>query len=484
MDEILAQSTLDDDFLQLALKDRNVDLKKMPPKRAARFVRYTAMALRGNIAREIVGLAHREFCTYLAESSVLQWFLHISEVERIRVYSKSTSERFAKWVSPESLRIINDKLIAQASEKPNTLASTLKPGVVAAFNLEQALDTAEAYLDTSCLKVNCHYPVDWLLLRDASRTLLKGTLCIRAAGLIVRMPQSPKDFLRDMNVLCIAMHAKGRKAEGKKHQKAILRDMKKLAKRVGKHASSHLEELQARRAESTLSEGQANQIAQRITNVIDQLPAIIKQAHERIIGGRAVAVDDKILSIYDDQVDLIVRGKAGAAVEFGNKYTLVESAQGVILYCKLHSDKPADAKVVVPAVDYMLDVMKLPLTGITGDRGTQSKANDAYLTERGVTSGLCPRKPEALAEKLKEPGQAERMKRRAGTEARIAIFGNFMEREQLGRSFAAREQGCGWAVLAHNLWVIARMPQAVVVKKKQENAPVQEVSNSRKARAA
>ena len=287
----------------------------MSPKRARRFARYTAMALRGNIAREITGLAHREFCTHLADSPLLQWFLHISEVERIRVYSKSTSERFAKWVSPESLRTINDKLIAQASQKPGMAGCTLKPGAVAAFNLEQALDTADAYLDTSCLKVNCHYPVDWVLLRDASRTLLKATLCIREAGLNVRMPQSPQDLLRDMNVLCMAMSAKGRKADGKKARKAVLRDMKKLAKRVSKHASSHLEQLLTRRAETTLSEGQARQIAKRITNVLEQLPAAIKQAHERIIGGRAVANEDKILSLYDSHVDLIIRGKAGAAVD-------------------------------------------------------------------------------------------------------------------------------------------------------------------------
>ena len=441
IDDILAQSTLDSDFLQLALKDRNIDLKEMSAKRARRFARYTAMALRGNIAREITGLAHREFCTYLAESSLMQWFLHISEVERIRVYSKSTSERFAKWVSPASLRTINDKLIAQASQKPGMAGCTLKPGAVAAFNLEQALDTAEAYLDTSCLKVNCHYPVDWVLLRDASRTLLKATLCIREAGLNVRMPQSPQDLLRDMNVLCMAMSAKGRKADGKKARKAVLRDMKKLAKRVSKHASSHLEQLLTRRAETTLSEGQARQIAKRITNVLEQLPAAIKQAHERIIGGRAVANEDKILSLYDSHVDLIIRGKAGAAVEFGNKYTLVESVQGVILYCKLHQDNPADSNVVKPSVDYMVDTMKLALKSVTGDRGTQSKSNDAYLIGRGIISGLCPRKPDALVEKLKEPGQRERMKRRSGTEARIAIFGSFLEKEQLGRSFAAREQG-------------------------------------------
>lgn len=48
-------------------------------------------------------------------------------------------------------------------------------------------------------------------------------------------------------------------------------------------------------------------------------PAAIKQAHERIIGGRRIANEDKILRIYDNEVNVIKCGKAGASVEFCNK---------------------------------------------------------------------------------------------------------------------------------------------------------------------
>ena len=53
-------------------------------------------------------------------------------------------------------------------------------------------------------------------------------------------------------------------------------------------------------------------------NVTDKLDAAIKNAHERIIGQRQVANEDKILSIYENEVNVIVRRKAGAEVEFGN----------------------------------------------------------------------------------------------------------------------------------------------------------------------
>ncbi len=48
------------------------------------------------------------------------------------------------------------------------------------------------------------------------------------------------------------------------------------------------------------------------------MPETIQQAHERIIGERKVLNQDKILSLYEKNIYVIVRGKANAEVEFGN----------------------------------------------------------------------------------------------------------------------------------------------------------------------
>ena len=64
---------------------------------------------------------------------------------------------------------------------------------------------------------------------------------------------------------------------------------------------------------------------------LEQLPKVIEQAHERIIGERQIANKKKILSAHDPDIDVIVRGKAGASVEFGNELLLGESAGGLIV---------------------------------------------------------------------------------------------------------------------------------------------------------
>jgi hypothetical protein len=87
---------------------------------------------------------------------------------------------------------------------------------------------------------------------------------------------------------------------------------------------------------------QADQILRRFDGILELLPRAQKQAHERIIGGQPVAKADKILSLYHPDVRVIVRGKAGAQVEFGNTVLLGEDRQGIILNHEI-SQEPAPA---------------------------------------------------------------------------------------------------------------------------------------------
>lgn len=47
------------------------------------------------------------------------------------------------------------------------------------IGLESELATVGVFVDTTCLKANMHFPVDWVLLRDGLRTLVKSIVVIR-----------------------------------------------------------------------------------------------------------------------------------------------------------------------------------------------------------------------------------------------------------------------------------------------------------------
>jgi hypothetical protein len=157
---------------------------------------------------------------------------------------------------------------------------------------------------------------------------MKATALIRRAGLRGRM-EPPEVFLRRMNRLCLAMAQATRRAGSKRERKRGLRQMKRLLGIVRAHARRHRELLDQQWARTDWTRPQAKAILRRLDTVLELLPRAQKQAHERIIGGRPVANADKILSLYDPDLRVIVRGKAGAEVEFGNYDTLLRQMLGV-----------------------------------------------------------------------------------------------------------------------------------------------------------
>jgi len=460
IDLILRASGLEQEFINLALEDQRIDPATTSPKQLEWFANFSVMALRANIARDLTDLAHREFCTRLADSTLLQWFLQIGQIDAIKTFAKSTSDRLARWVSEASLRRINERFSALLGTTEPAAGAAASPAV--SFGLPEPFTFSEVFFDSTCLKANIHFPVDWVLLRDAARTLMKATVLIRKAGLKTRMPQEPLEFLSDMNTLCMKMSASRRAVDSKKRRKQVLREMKALERRIAGHARGHLDALRTRRGETNLTEGQAQVIIGRMEGVLKQLPAAIKQAHERIIGERQVANEDKILSLYDDAINVIVRGKAGAEVEFGNKFWLGETKEGFIVDYMLYEDNPSDPALVKPAVRRLMVEQDLSIKHAWGDRGLASQPNKELLESFGIRDGLCPRDVAELAKRLdEEPGFRAGLKRRAGTEARIGIFKNvFMGRPAPAKGFAHRELAVGWAVLTHNLWVVARLAEA------------------------
>ena len=326
------------------------------------------------------------------------------------------------------------------------------------LDLREPVDLEEYFVDTTALQANVHFPVDWILLRDATRTLMKAVTLIRREGLKTRM-EPPAEFLRRINRLCIEMTHSRRKAESRKERKRILRGMKKLVKVVGRHARKHRELLDQEWEKTDWTRRQADQVLRRIDQVLELLPRAQKQAHERIIGERKVDNAEKILSLYEPNIQVLVRGKAGAEVEFGNKLLLGENRQGIILDYQLWPESvPADASVLVESLERVVVGLKRKMGAVGSDRGFASKANRGGLAEAEIFDSLCPRSPAALKERMKEPRFVRMQKRRSQTEARISILQRgFLGRPMRAKGFAHRELAVAWGVLTHNLWMLARL---------------------------
>ena len=418
------------------------------PGRLALMWRYAHYALRCNVARHLMGLPFRDFSIRLADSELLQWFCSINIFGQRKAVSKSSLERFDKWFDVEDVERVTRELLngLQNPEQAQTLVGR-----------DAGLRLDEIFADSTCVRANIHYPVDWVLLRDGTRSLISAIVTIRRQGLKHRM-SNPGEFVSCINRLCIQMTHSRRRKDGRKYRKAVLREMKKLNKLVQRHGERYRDLLEYRWQETEWTQKQAQVVIKRIDNVLEKLPKAIEQAHERIIGERRVKNTEKILSLYEDDVHVLVRGKANAEVEFGNGLYLAEQRDGLIVDWELFRDHPpADSRLVKKSLE-RIEKAYGPATSYCGDRGFDTKANVFHLESENVFNGICPKAPTVMAERIKEPRFMELQRRRGQTEARIGIFKNaYLGRPLRSKGFEHKRNTVAWCVLTHNLWVLARM---------------------------
>jgi hypothetical protein len=457
IDQLLRDSGVERDFVQRSLTCwKPADGREPTVNEQLKYQARSRRALRCTVLRTLLQEDYRGFSCQLAGHPLYQWFCQIDALDQVRVPSKSELQRFSDWLPAEPMRQILDGLLKAALEKPRKL------------QLREALDLEACFLDSTAVKANVHFPTDWVLLRDGVRTLMKATWLIRQAGLRGRM-ESPEEFLRRMNRLSMQMTQQTRRAGSKKQRKRVLRAMKRLVGVVRAHARRHRDLLDQQWPKTDLTRPQAEQILRRIDGVLTLLPRAQKQAHERIIGARPVANAEKILSLYDLDVRVIVRGKAGSEVEFGNTLLLAENRQGLILDYELFRESaPADSQLLFASLLRVEEALGQPVKAVVTDRGFASAANSRALREAGTYDATCPRPPAQLRERMKSPKFARLQCRRGQTEGRIGIFKNgFLGRPLRAKGFDHRQLAVAWGVLTHNLWMLAKLVKVKKAKKKQ-----------------
>ena len=217
IDELLIDTGIEERFISQSFEQwmGKVKFKNISAKAQRKVQIHARRALRCNITRTLMMEDYRDFSIRLADSPLFQQFCGLAELGRVQVPAKSTLQRYSQWTDVDLVRDLTHQLTQEGHFNWEKLG------------LKDPLDLESAFLDCTCVKANIHYPVDWVLLRDATRTLMKRVILIRAQGLCHRM-EPPEEFMRRMNTLCIQMtHARGEN-ESKKQRKKLLRKMNKL----------------------------------------------------------------------------------------------------------------------------------------------------------------------------------------------------------------------------------------------------------------
>jgi len=423
--------------------------KKLTYKKTIRAQQLGVFGLRLVVLRRYKNLSYREMSEMLCLTELYQWFCKIDRFITPVVASKSKLNEIENMFTDSFLHSINEKITKGLIQKTGEEDEK-------EIRIKKQIKIDDCFFDPFCLEAKCHYPTDWVLFRDAAKTLTLSITKIRKFSKN-RMDESPEKLMTKMNNLCIEMTAyKGRK-DGKKKRKKIFRSMKTLIKNIANHARRHIEKLYINRAHLEISEEKLFKFNDEINLILTQLSTAIECAHKKIISEKTVANKEKIMSFYYENVNSIHRKKIGKKYEYGNKVSLMENGDGLIVDWNIAKvGSPSDTKLFKASYDRVVKKYGA-IESITTDRGCQSKANSKHIKEAGVFDAMCPRNVTEMKERRKDPRFCKLQKRRSSTEARISILKRFTGDKSLSKSFEHRKQQLSISVITHNLWKVANM---------------------------
>ena len=150
MDRILRESGAERLFVKLSLAGYEAK-GEVSQRDLVRRSERSEKALRCTVLKNILGEDYREMSVRLAQCGLFRWFCKLPELEMVRVPGKSTLQEYATWLPHEEM----EKVLGQLREAMANESRAREIG------LECELEMGVAWVDTTCLKANIHFPADW-----------------------------------------------------------------------------------------------------------------------------------------------------------------------------------------------------------------------------------------------------------------------------------------------------------------------------------
>ena len=125
-------------------------------------------------------------------------------------------------------------------------------------------------------------------------------------------------------------------------------------------------------------------------HVVPLTERIIDQAERRVVKGENVAVEEKLVSLFEPHTDIIVKDKR--QVQYGHNINLSSGNHGMILDTVIESGNSADSSRLLPMIKRLDEVYgKLP-SQVVADAGYASTTKIDAAEELGMKAVGLPKK--------------------------------------------------------------------------------------------
>jgi transposase, IS5 family len=391
--------------------------------------------LRMLILKHLYQWSYQQTQDRVDENLILRWFCRLYWAP---IPDESTLLRWANTLRPETLHALNDRVVQLARKAHISSGRKLR-------------------LDATCVQTEIHHPTDSGLLVDSVRVLSRFVQ--RAKELVKdqvsHVQQLCRSRLRTARQVAQTLHRQlRRKAEDKEAQQ------KELYQKLIQTTEQMVRQSQQVMAALAQQWGpQAKRLLSQAKEVLPLVQRVIAQTRRRVLEGKKMASDQKVLSLFEPHTRAIPRHKGGALVEFGRHVVLDEVEGGIVTRYQI-LEHPSEHGQAVEAVAHHQALFEHPPNLVAGDRGVHSAETEERLKAAGVKRVAIP-----AAGKLSEERQTLERTRswkrgyrwRAGIEGRIAsLRRDYGWRRCEYHGLDGMERWLGLGVIASNLRRIAR----------------------------
>ncbi len=387
--------------------------------------------LRTAIVMRLYDFTYKELSFHISDSRALRRFCRIGIADK--GFGKSALNANIKRISPNTWERISRDLLVHAKDD----------------KIEKG---RKARIDCTVVESNIHKPFDSIQLFDSVRVLTRLLYKVRdELGIKVVFTDHQRRAKRRMVGI--------QYSKTMKQRFPLYKDLLKVTQNTIGYS------IQAEKLLVEFHSADLEQFAllNDIKHYGELARQVYDQAYRRVIQGESVPADQKVVSIFEEHTDVIVKDNRDTF--YGHKICLTGGASNLILDCAILEGNPADTDLVVQMLDRQKQIYgRYPLK-VALDGGFASKTNLSKAKERKIKD-VCFAKKRGLkeADMCRSKYVYKKLRRfRAGIEAGISW---------LKRSFGLTR--CTWkgfrsfkcyvlsSVVAANLLTMARKKLATI----------------------
>jgi len=231
-------------------------------------------------------------------------------------------------------------------------------------------------IDSTVVDSNIHHPTDSSLLKDCIRILWFILSLLRKKG----KSEFKKVYLGVAWKEVKKIHLEIVNAKNEEERREPYRRLVFLAK----EALNRMEKLtDTLKSYADLDSKKINRKTDEALQVLELLPKIIWQTEMRVFKGRTVPATKKIISIFEEHSDIIVKGRR--KTEFGHKIFLTSGKSGLVTGVLIERGNPSDSELFIPLIRQQEKAYGRPPRQISADGGFASVKNVSNAKTLGIS---------------------------------------------------------------------------------------------------